>query len=173
MRFAFLTLCLFLTAPVGAYANPSYVAEHVPQAQKVGEGRLNLLFWDLYDAALYAPNGQWQKDAPYALELKYLRSFKGKDIVNATIDEFVRMDIHNPDLLNPWKDALLPLIPDVDTGDSIIGIRTANGHTRFYHNGTHTGTVTDPRFADHFFDIWLSKQTRSLYLRNQLLGKAK
>jgi hypothetical protein len=166
---AVILTCLLATP---ALALPDYVRAALPDAQKVGKGRLKLMFWQLYDATLYAPNGQWREDAPFALTLSYLRPFTGKDIANATIDEFVRMDIHDPALLNPWKNQLYTLFPDVKKGDTITGLRLPDGRTAFYHNGTRTGVMDDPAFTKPFFDIWLGKQTRSLYLRNQLLGKA-
>ena len=54
---------------------PAYALNHirgfVPNAQKVGEGRLTYLFWDVYDATLYAPAGAWDNDKPFALQLSY------------------------------------------------------------------------------------------------------
>ena len=42
------------------------IQRYVPNAQSVGQGRLSVFVWDIYDATLYAPNGKWKQKAPYA-----------------------------------------------------------------------------------------------------------
>ena len=41
----------------------------------LGEGRLRVLFWEIYDASLYATNGVYDPEKPFALSLTYLRGF--------------------------------------------------------------------------------------------------
>ena len=36
---------------------------------------MTYFFWDVYNAQLFAPKGQWQGEPPYALTLTYLRDF--------------------------------------------------------------------------------------------------
>jgi hypothetical protein len=50
-------------------------AERVPESYRlVGAGRLSVLFWDIYNIQLWAPDGQYRPDQPFALELRYLKA---------------------------------------------------------------------------------------------------
>ena len=67
------TLLLLLSYSLSAVER-SLLNQHIPQPEKVGEGSLTYLFWHVYDATLYASEGQWQPEEPHALSLTYQRS---------------------------------------------------------------------------------------------------
>ena len=50
----------------------------------VGEARLKVLIWEVYDSALFTPSGRWQGDAPYQLSLHYLRNIPAAKLVEET-----------------------------------------------------------------------------------------
>ncbi|GIS02001.1 MAG: hypothetical protein CM15mP103_05520 [Gammaproteobacteria bacterium] len=50
----------------------------------VGEARLKVLIWEVYDSALFTPSGRWQGDAPYRLSLHYLRNIPAAKLVEET-----------------------------------------------------------------------------------------
>ena len=50
----------------------------------VGEARLKVLIWEVYDSALFTPSGHWQGDAPYRLSLHYLRNIPAAKLVEET-----------------------------------------------------------------------------------------
>jgi hypothetical protein len=53
----------------------------------LGESRLSVLFWDIYDAGLYVTDGIYDPNKPFALALSYLRPFSGSDIAERSIEE--------------------------------------------------------------------------------------
>ena len=75
---------------------------YVPDARKVGEGRLTYFFWDIYDAALYAPRGVWTNSPPFALQLSYLRAIPGKDIADRSAEEMRKQGFNDFTTLAVW-----------------------------------------------------------------------
>jgi len=150
----------------------SAVRSSVPSAELVGEGRLRILGFRVFDAKLYAPDGEYDPDNAFALELTYLRSFSGDAIANETIKEISRQGYQNSAKLNAWGRTLESLFPDVEPGQSITGVRTASGGTVFYFGNRNIGAINDREFTSRFFSIWLGNNTRNPGLRAQLVGAA-
>lgn len=142
----------------------------VPDAQKVGSGRLTYLFMPVFDATLYGPQGRWQADQPFALRLDYLRPLKGKAIARNSVEEMRRQGAPEASL-KIWGAQLEAIIPDVGQGVSITGVREATGATGFYSGDKRLGGVSAPEFATYFFAIWLGAKTSQPALRKQLLGQ--
>ena len=150
-----------------ALANP---LAHVPRALKVGEGRLRYLFWDVYDAALYAPRGVWRDEPPFALRLSYLRPIAGVAIAERSVREIRDQGFNDEVMLNIWHQKMRDIFPDVDEGVSLTGIYTTHGSTIFYKDMFEIGRVSDPEFGRAFFAIWLGERTNFPDLRRQLRG---
>lgn len=165
--FYFLTLLIFFSSN-NAYAD-SYIKSYLPNGEKVGEGRLTVLFWDVYDATLYAPNGQWQENKPLALKLSYLRNISGKKIADSSVEEIRKQGFSDEVKLADWHTQMRTIFPDVDEGTTLTGILTRDGQTLFYQNGQAIGHIKDPEFGRYFFDIWLSEKTTAPQLRRKLL----
>lgn len=153
---------------------PAYAIEHItnyiPEAEKVGEGRLTYLLWDVYDATLYASEGAWKEDSPFALELIYLREIKGKKIADRSIEEMRNQGITDEIKLATWHTQMSEIFPDVDKGIGLTGIQTDDGTTVFYQDQKELGRIEDKEFSKAFFDIWLSENTSAPDLRRKLLG---
>ncbi len=165
---------ILLMSPLQA-ALEEPITAHVPHAQLVGKGTMSVALWDIYDAALYAPNGTWQQDQPFALKLTYKTDFKGEDIAERSLNEMKRQNLPHGAPLETWLHAMTQAFPDVDEGSALIGIKDAQAFTRFYSVDAkdgrlnETGIVKDPQFAPYFFGIWLSEHTSEPALRNALL----
>ena len=144
---------------------------YVPEAQKVGEGRLTYLFWDVYDAELYAPKGSLSLDKPFALKLSYLRPIPGKKIADRSIEEMRAQGVEDEIKLATWHEQMNRIFPDVDQGVDLTGVYTSKGETVFYQGSTVIGKIKDKEFSRAFFDIWLSEQTSAPDLRKKLLGQ--
>ena len=136
----------------------------------VGEARFSFLFWDVYDAQLYAPQRRFTPAGTYALSLRYLMDFSGPDIAERSLDEMRGQGYRDKQQLDRWLVAMLKIFPDVKSGDELLGVRSLTGKSYFLHNGNLIGAVTDPLFADAFFGIWLAPNTSEPKLRKQLLG---
>lgn len=165
----FLTL-IILVLSSAAVANPAF-ERHVPNAQKVGEGRLTYLVWDVYDAILFAPAGRFENGKPMALKLSYLRDIRGKDIADTSAQKIRKLGFNDEIKLATWHAMMKNIFPDVNVGTEIIGVLDAKGQSHFYKDGDNIGTIQDPEFGEVFFSIWLGENTSIPSLRRQLLGQ--
>lgn len=137
--------------------------------KKVGDARMEYLFWDVYDASLYTPSGQYESGSnPVKFTLTYLRDFAAKDIVKATREQWQHLG--KTDLAPKYASQLLAMWPDIKKGESLSLKTSDSGVARFYHDGELLGEISDPDFAAEFLAIWLSPQTSEPKLRKQLLG---
>jgi hypothetical protein len=136
-----------------------------------------MTFWgfDVYRATLWVAPGfadASYSQSPFALELFYLRNFKGADIAKRSIAEMRRQTPMSPAQEAAWEGQMRALFPDVRTGDRIIGVNQPATGAVFWSNGRLLGEVRDPAFARQFFGIWLSAQTSEPQLRRDLLAQA-
>ena len=165
----FLTLFMSISTPVFA---DSVVENYMPDAQKVGEGRLTFLAWDLYDATLYAPKGQWKSVGPFALKLSYFREVSGTDIADQSMEEIRNQGFDNEIKLAAWHAQLKKIFPNVAKGSNLIGIYKHTGETIFYDQDNKIGQINNTEFGRLFFNIWLGEKTNVPHLRKKLLGRS-
>jgi len=160
-------LCLLVAQPL--HADPVIAEQHMTEPKLVGKARLKVMFWRVFDAELYAPEGSFRADRPYALSLSYLREIESADIVSKSMAEIKRQGRHDRNQLANWRTKLSQIIPDVDRRTTITGVRDEQERTRFYRNGAPIGEIDDPVFTRAFFDIWLGKDTSEPEFRKKLL----
>ena len=158
----------FLVA-VPAYAF-GQIETYVPAAEKVGEARMTYIFWDVYDATLYAPNGVWQENGPFALKISYLIDLDGQQIADRSAQEIRGQGFTDEARLAVWQDQMRKIFPDVSEGISLTGVNTDGGEAVFYKNDVEIGRIKDREFSRAFFGIWLSEKTSEPDLRRKLLG---
>ena len=152
---------------------PSFISQQLDSAKTLGQSRFTYYFFDIYDATLYAPNGEYSPQQPFALSLAYLRDFKGRDIADRSIDEMRDLGYRDVAYLAQWLVAMESAFPDIKSGDVLTGLVDPQQHTQFYLNGEPTHYVADPQFTEAFFAIWLSDNTSQPKMRKQLLGQSK
>ena len=169
MRSFLLALILIFAAP--AYASDALIDANLKQAEPVGSAHYKYLFLDIYDATLYAPNSEWSFSAPFALELKYLRSLSGKKIADRSAKEIRQQGFNNEVRLADWHTQMTSIFPDVRQGTTLTGIYKPNSETVFYKGQETIGRIQDPDFGKWFFGIWLSENTSDPEFRKALLGK--
>ncbi len=157
--------------PFVAQANTEVMKPYFSNAETVGNGRLTYMFWDVYDATLYAPKGIWVAQKPYALKLNYLVDVKGKKIAAISVEEMQKQGVTDTEKLTRWESEMTRIFPDMKAGASIIGIRTKAGNAVFYKDNQHIGSIKDKEFTENFFAIWLSPKTSEPELRQTLLGQ--
>ena len=173
VRIAMACVCgLIAAVPISSAWAADHITTYVPHAEKVGDGRLTVMFWDIYDASLYAPHGRWSTAQPFALRLSYLRDIPGHKIADKSIEEIRKQGFDNEIRLADWHAQLTRIFPDVDDQTSLTGIYTQSGTTYFFSNSRAIGRITDPEFGHYFFDIWLGQKTTAPALRAQLLGRS-
>ncbi len=164
---ALLAMVIGVSSPAKA---SDIITQHVSNAALVGQGRLSIWFFDIYDASLYAPGGHWQSKPPYALSISYLRAVSGRHIADSSAEEIRKLGYRNEFRLAVWHGQMRKIFPDVKEKTVLTGIYTAEGKTVFYENENLIGTIEDPEFGRLFFDIWLSQKTSEPELRANLLG---
>lgn len=170
-RKGLLCAVLLLLGTQAAHASPACLAS-VPDAALVGRGVLTYAVWDVYEASLYAPQGQWSPDAPYALAITYRRAIDSSAIVDTSIKEIKRQGVADSSKLDAWQSALTEIIPDVAPGTSLCAAHNQQGQTVFYKGDDKIDTVEDKAFGRFFFGIWLSDGTSKPRLRKALLGQS-
>ena len=171
LRYRFLLfVSLFFLSSLALATSGPVLERYISSPEKVGEGRLTYLFWDVYDASLFAHEGEWQAEQPFALSLRYLRALKGRDIADRSIEEIRRHGYKDEIKMASWHHLLTQILPDVNEGNVITGIYTKDKTTVFYLSDEKIGEITDPEFGHHFFGIWLNQQTSAPKLRKQLLA---
>ncbi len=154
-------------------AMPSEVQAQLPLAKAAGATRMRVFGLSIYDAQLWvAPGFDAAQYAahPLALELRYLRSLKGKSIAERSLQEMRRGGPLDNATEQRWLQAMVESFPDVKEGDRLTGLHTPGAGTRFFFNGALRATVADPTFGPQFFGIWLAPWTSELRLRGELLA---
>ena len=141
----------------------------LPNLILLGESRLTVLFWDIYDARLYVADGSYDPEKPFALSLNYLRGFSGSDITKRSIEEIRKQGFGDELVLASWQTVLSKIFPDVVEGDEIIGVSDPSKGARFFLNDLLVGTITDQNLSRRFFDIWLSEKTSEPEMRKLLM----
>ena len=145
----------------------------LPRARLIGQARLTVWGFDIYDARLWAPapfNAASFAGSALALELNYLRNFQAADIAERSLKEMRRSQPVSDAQAALWKAELLRVIPDVRKGDRITGVHRPGQGAAFWVNGRASGEVLDADFARLFFGIWLSPDTSEPRMREALLA---
>ncbi|CAM2863193.1 chalcone isomerase family protein [Pseudoalteromonas distincta] len=130
---------------------------------------MEYLFWDVYDAVLFTPSGNYSEGTlPVKFKLTYLRDFDAKEIVKATNEQWEY--IGKTGLADKYDSKLLSIWPDIKQGDSLTLITNEQGMSTFYHNDEKIGEINELQFSSDFLAIWLDEKTSEPKLRKQLLG---
>lgn len=156
-------------AMAGASAVTAESALAVDVWPMVGQAKLKVLVWEVYDSALFTPSGTWQGAAPYQLSLTYLRDIPASKLVEETEKAWQEQGRSHP-RLNEWLALLGDLWPDITEGDNLVFGLNALGGSAFWFNGSLIGSIDDRDFGPLFGGIWLAPDTPRPELRAQLIG---
>ena len=171
------SVAAFLCGPqIHAQALPQELRLALPAASLSGQALFSYWGFEVYQATLWVGPGfaaQSYEQSPFALELAYLRDFKGADIARRSMSEMRRQEAIAPAQEAAWETRMRALFPDVGKGDRIIGVNQPGAGVVFWCNGRLLGEVRDPVFAKLFFGIWLSPRTSEPELRRALLAQEK
>ena len=118
----------------------------VPDAELVGEARFKVMFFKIYDAQLYAPNGRYSAGNPYSLRLHYLINAKKGRIVSSTVKEMRRMKAASNAQIESWVPVMDSAFIDMPKGSHADFIHTSDGRLTLVADGeiitTPLGTAT-------------------------------
>lgn len=144
-----------------------------PGLRAAGQGTLRVFGFNIYRARLWVSPGfepsQWAA-LPLALELEYLRDISAKDIASRSVKEMNRVGAPNAEQAQRWQAALQALLPDVRSGDKLMGWHRPAQGALFLQGEQTLGEVAEPAFSRLFFGIWLSERTGAPELRQALLA---
>lgn len=171
-RSALAALAIAFAGAAPAAANPAEVGAALPGAQSVGEAPYRLLGITVFEAELFAANGAFSWQQPFALSLTYARSARQTTIINRTISEMSNRGAGSAEQLAPLRTQLQRCFPDVARGDRITGVSTGANTARFYVNGAQSCQVEWPNFRRNFFGIWLDARGGQAAMSARLRGEA-
>lgn len=157
----------------GLPGHPPELQAALPQHRLLGQARLSVYGFQVYDSRLWVPpvfNTQDFSSQSFALELAYLRDFKSEAIVDRSIAEMRRFAALDDGQVNAWRTAMLRVIPNIKKGDRVLGVNRPGEGATFWVNGKRAGDVDDAEFARLFFGIWLSAKTSQPKMRTALLA---
>ncbi len=73
---------------------PAMVRADAGDLQMVGQARLEVLWWPVYDSRLYSPGGIYVEGTrPLRLEIQYLRDIQAQDLIENTRKEWQRLGL--------------------------------------------------------------------------------
>ena len=152
---------------------PAEVVQALPGATAAGQQRFRVWGFEVYDARLWTAPGfaadRYEASA-LALELAYLRDFKGQAIAERSLKEMQRVGTISDAQAQRWLAEMQRVFPDVKRGQRLLGVHRPGEGAFFWFNGQPVGEIRDAEFSRLFFGIWLSPRTSEPALRQALLG---
>ena len=140
---------------------------------QVGKTTLTWGIWDIYDAQLRTPSGNYDSSDPYAADMAliidYRLNISKKRLLEATDKQWQHLQV-TPYNRARWIRELGQIWPAVDKGDRLVFMLTRSGG-EFYFGNQPLGRVNDPALARSFLAIWLSDETSYPKHRLQLIGQ--
>ena len=162
--------CLLFTLLFICCSNTSANISSQENLELVGESKLSIFFWDIYEIKLYAKAGNYiDKQLPIILELKYQREISSEELVEETNKQWERFEL-NLEKKTDWLIQLKAIWPNVKKSDIITFHIDIQNHTWFYFNDSFIGKIEDKDFSRHFSLIWLDKNGPYPKITKQLLG---
>jgi hypothetical protein len=144
--------------------------ETATEMAPLGYVRFRKFAFHVYDANLWAPEGKWSWQAPFALDIRYARTIKGKALADKSVEEMQRVNAGDETKRKKWGEEMERVFPDVKDGDRLVGVHLPGKGARFYNQEKLLGMVNDPEFSDAFFSIWLGSNSSEPSMRKKLLG---
>ena len=138
---------------------------------KIGEAKLKVLFWDIYNSSLYNKTGQYQEGQyPLALKIDYLRDVDAKDLIQRAQEEWLKLGI-SKEMFSSWILLLSDIFPNIKKGDSLVLSVGVDQQSEFIYNGVSIGKISDQSFGASFLSIWLDVKCSFPSVRNKLIGQ--
>ena len=140
--------CLLLFCVAPAFAElPSGLRNLAPELRLQGEGRMTYFGFELYDARLY--QHAKKPGEVFALDIQYLRNFKGQALAERTITEMKQLNIPAKQR-EAWGEELLKIFPDIQPGQTLTAIHIPSQGTIFLHNQQKIAQIPGSDFAKAF-----------------------
>ena len=146
------------------------VANPLDELKKIGEAKLKVLFWDVYNSSLYSKTGKYEEEQfPQALKINYLIDIDADELIERTQEEWQKLGIKQV-TFSEWIPLLTNIFPDIKKGDTLLLSVSENQQSEFFFNGKTIGKISDKTFGKSFLRIWLDKNCSYPKVRNKLIG---
>lgn len=159
---------VLLLISLNAFACKGTLLDIKQELTVVGKARFSVLFWDIYDSALFSASGKYQTNENFLFEITYLRDIKGEELLQRTVEQWQHIGL-DVETYQEYVSQLERLWPDIKAGDQLSLWVTASEST-FFYNQNFLGSVEGSSFGEMFTAIWLSPKTSQPKLRIKLLG---
>ena len=163
---------LFAMLTLPGVARGDALADIMPTAKRVGAARFQVLFFKIYDAELFAPNGDFSRTGPYALRLTYLIDAKKDRIISSTVKEMRRQKAASKSVIDSWIPLMERHFIAMDKGGQAGFIHTGDGRL-VTANGRVISEVVNAAFITALMDVWLGPKVRDKGFQDSLMGRAK
>ncbi|CUH52327.1 chalcone isomerase family protein [Shimia marina] len=138
--------------------------------QAVGAGQFRYLGLKVYDAQMFAPQGQgFEEEGLYALEIEYARKIRRAVLLRASLSEMERIEGARSDHAEIMQ-KLEACYRDIRPGDRIVAAPEASDALKFWVNGTRTCTLRHRDIRDRYMAIWLSDKARDRQFAQQVMA---
>ena len=124
----------------------------------------------MYDAKLITESGYYPSKK-FALILRYNKDFSKKSVVDETINQLEKQKTYNQQELEEVKALLNRAFREIKKNNKFIGIKN-NNEAVFYFENEKVLETNNTEFINHFFDIWLRKDSQDPEFTRNLLGKS-
>lgn len=139
--------------------------------RKIGEAKLKVLFWDIYNSTLYNSTGEYiEGQYPLVLKIDYLRDVDAKDLIERAQDEWLKLGAKR-EMLTHWISLLSEMFPNIKKGDTLLLSVCEDQRSEFIFNGLSIGKISDQKFGASFLGIWLDEKCSFPSVRNKLIGR--
>lgn len=155
-RFASLIFAIALWPAMALAEKPPELRGAPEAAEKVGDTSFGFLFWNVFDASLWSPDGAFNWDKSFALALTYRRTFTAESLTEKTIEEMARISGNPEASYADFARSFLACIDDVGPGDRITAVSIGPTATRLFLNGQSRCDLERVDLRRDFFSIWLS-----------------
>ena len=146
------------------------LANQLEYLKKIGEAKLKVLFWDIYNASLYSKTKEYKEELfPQALQIIYLRNINSEDLIEKTQEEWEKLGIKQVKF-NKWIILIKNIFPDIKKGDKLLFIVYENQRSEFFLNGKTIGEISAITFGKSFLRSWLDENCSFPELRKKLIG---
>lgn len=157
--FVFVLLLMMAPAVAAAVEKPPELGDRPDAAAIVGAASFRVLFWRIFDASLWSPDGVFDWNAPFALSLTYQRDFTAQQLTAKTVEEMARQSGEPSKTFDRFGSEFMGCIDDVKAGDRITALSEGASKARLFVNGTERCALERPELRRQFFGIWLASNS--------------
>jgi hypothetical protein len=151
-----------------SYSNANSVGS-LPAWPQVGKVKLEVFWFDIYEAELRTPSGKYQAGGEKQLNITYLREFTATELVDETLNQW--QDKVPDQQAKIWAEQLEKMWPNIKESDQLSFLVDQSQHGHFYYNSQYIGSIEDAGFSKYFADIWLANDSAYPKLAKKLKGQ--